>query len=285
MCSDEMNHISILNGWVHICVSLFFLPIMLNLQFDDNSNSTNDLKLRDAMNDKNYHFVLSVGIGACIPLAFDLIYESWNSNIKISSIFERWSFLIYIALPNILLYFYLCPSQQYRILPCLMNTRYIFLGLTFFSTMLKYGDDIVWTKTNIVSLALQGILQNFCGTLRAFILPRDLSNILMCIQLAAFSSFFLHFLTLVCMWYKNLLKKRRDQWTLNEYICHYQIFIAVCLSLALALHFVINTSTVKWCDRDIRYLIPSEIFNIIGILITVWTHNNISRYQQEIRRV
>lgn len=233
-----------------------------------------NLPLREALTNQYYKYVLLIGFTMPIPLIADIFLSSKiEMNKKFSMV--RLVFLTVLCLESAILFFVVCPSLYFELVPALKSASSIFIfGNSLHAIQLHGGH--VWTPKSVHVIILCYEFVVITGIFQGYVYNLVLSIIKYIVVIISF----LYFL-LLCYRFQ-LHSMMLDDENAETYGCTLQIWFLIIYHICL---YVTNFSFIQqldWWSTKASYLIVVTALNILYCTLHFLIFGHISRQKNNL---
>ena len=252
-----------------------FIPVMLGDHF--NINASLGVPLSDALNDSNFLYFLMLCIGATLPIFLELIYElikKTHSKHSLHELYDKFALWLPLGIPNIVIFFVICPYQQYEMIPSVFSARHIMVVAAALSALSRHGGHI-WTPKICVSTFTPYVLFMILSPFKSFHYSRPtIESFGMLLQIAAGVFFF----PTCYRWFKYIKKSNFENLTIDEYISTVYTGFLLLLFICFVI-FQLYYAKVPWYQYESKQLIILTALYLMILIMFIFLNNHLSRQQ------
>ena len=218
---------------------------------------------------KSYEFqiCLIVSLSASVPMFFELLLRIILFA-KIDYILPNFFTFATLALPDLLILFYIRNSLDLLFLDFVVKARMILLGWLTLTLIKKYGGK-TWPQrgllTTFIFLCIGRVLAVYKGYISS-----ELYNMFDIGHIISDSTAFLMYIMMCLRWYQYILTKPKFAITTDQYLCNIYAtaFLITCIGVYLVLYT--SPSTLDWFNWSSNELtfhtLTYTVFYIIVIV-------------------
>ena len=257
-------------------VALCFIPILLNLDVNWQTDNHTSSSLQYALKSVEYKIALSYCIAFGIPLLLVIIRDCLFSRIDIIT-GNNFLLLFVLMVPDIILFSYVLPSYDLKFFVCFYHGRSIILYSTVYWHLYLCGSDF-FKKKSCRIWYISACVSAFLFLSREF--SHDRAKTVYWSSLALLLASYISYLTVLFLWFRRqyiVLVEKKRSFSTNEYRCNVCITASViCFSGLFITWLAFGTPDFPFFSSS--FLMISEIFyGLFYVVIFVFQQGIIRR--------
>ena len=264
-----------------VTLCLCFIPVALNWDIQAGQKDNSSLPIASSVLSKEFYTSLVISLSISIPLIIELITRPIM--IPKSTLFDKVLFsnsiiLLSLAIPDIVILFYVIPYRDLKILDFILRARLIIVIWSSFTIVLNYGGGVVLGQNKTLLCQVFVCSGRIIGNFRSHYVGFTYKALLYSGFTADALAFFVY-TTLTYRWLTFVYNESKCKTqSADRYLCTVYVVATFVWCPGVLVTFYMNPNSVEWSTSDSTKLtVHTLLYTVYYVLILVFEGKVLTR--------